>query len=121
MPTIETFDECLLPRIADYLPRRIIRSGTEIMAKTTAWKTPDPAHSPREAATMTPTILAHLLEYRNDGEYCADPVTIEAQMVEDERHGVVLEIPLPSLEHQGRERVVQIPLQQLRRSIQCFT
>ena len=90
------------------------------MAKTTAWMTSATVGGPREAATMTPTILAYLLQYKSDGEYCADPVTIEAQMVEDERYGVVLEIPLPALENQDSERVVQIPLQQLRRSIQCF-
>ena len=70
---------------------------------------------------MTTTILAHLLQYKDDGEYCADPLTIEAQVVEDERYGVVLEIPLPALENQDSERVIQIPLLQLRRSIQCFT
>jgi hypothetical protein len=70
---------------------------------------------------MTPTILAYLLQYKSDGEYCADPLTIKAQVVEDESYGVVLEIPLPALENQDSERVVQIPLQQLRRSIQCFT
>ena len=42
-------------------------------------------------------------------------------MVEDDRYGVVLEIPLPALEDQDSERVVQIPLQQLRCSIQCVT
>jgi hypothetical protein len=34
---------------------------------------------------------------------------------------VVLEIPLPALEDRDSERVIQIPLQQLRRSIRCFT
>jgi len=77
--------------------------------------------SPQEAATFAPTILAYLLQYKSDGEYCADPLTIEAQVVEDERYGVVLEIPLPALENQDSERVIQIPLLQLRRSIQCFT
>jgi hypothetical protein len=91
------------------------------MPKTTAWITSATAPSPHEAATLTPTILAYLLQYKSDGEYCADPLTIEAQMVEDERYGVVLEIPLPALENQDSERVIQIPLQQLRRSIQCFT
>jgi len=90
------------------------------MAKTTAWMTSATVGSPCDAATITPTILAYLLQYKSDGEYCVDPVTIEAQMVEDERYGVVLEIPLPALENQDSERVVQIPLQQLRRSIQCF-
>ena len=70
---------------------------------------------------MTTTILAHLLQYKDDGEYCVDPLTIEAHMVEDDRYGVVLEIPLLALEDQDSERVVQIPLQQLRRSIQCVT
>ena len=70
---------------------------------------------------MTTTILAHLLQYKDDGEYCADPLTIEAHMVEDDRYGVVLEIPLPALEDQDSERVVQIPLQQIRRSIQRLT
>lgn len=91
------------------------------MAKTTAWMTSAAVRSPHEAATMTPTILTYLLQYKNDGEYCADPVTIEAQVVEDERYGVVLEIPLPAVDNEDSERVVQIPLQQLRRSIQCFT
>jgi len=91
------------------------------MAKTTAWTTSATVRSPEQAATMTPTIRAYLLQYKSDGEYCADPLTIEAQVVEDESYGVVLEIPLPALENQDSERVVQIPLQQLRRSIQCFT
>ncbi|HWS68861.1 MAG TPA: hypothetical protein VN325_39320 [Steroidobacteraceae bacterium] len=91
------------------------------MAKTTAWMTPATVRSPREAATVAPTILAYLLQYRSDGEYCAEPLTIEGQMVEDERYGMVLEIPLPALENQDSERVIQIPLLQLRRSIQCFT
>ena len=91
------------------------------MAKTTAWMTFANVRTPHEAATMTPTILAYLLQYKSDGEYCADPLTITAQVVEDECYGVVLEIPLPALENQDSERVVQIPLQQLRRSIQCFT
>jgi hypothetical protein len=91
------------------------------MAKTTAWMTFATVRTPHEAATMTPTILAYLLQYKSDGEYCADPLTITAQVVEDESYGVVLEIPLPALENQDSERVVQIPLQQLRRSIQCFT
>jgi hypothetical protein len=91
------------------------------MAKTTAWLTSAFVRSPHEAASMTPTIIAYLLQYKNDGEYCADPLTIEAQMVEDERYGVVLEIPLPALENQDSERVIQIPLQQLRRSLRCLT
>jgi hypothetical protein len=91
------------------------------MAKTTAWMKSANVRSPHETASMTPTILAYLLQYKNDGEYCADPMTIEAQMVEDERYGVVLEIPLPALENRDSERVIQIPLQQLRRAIQCFT
>jgi hypothetical protein len=91
------------------------------MAKTTAWMTSATARNSHEAPTLTPTILAYLLQYKNDGEYSADPLTIEAQMVEDERYGVVLEIPLPALENEDSERVVQVPLQQLRRSIQCFT
>jgi hypothetical protein len=91
------------------------------MAKTTAWMTAFTVRNPHEAATLTPTILAYLLEYKSDGEYCEEPLTIEAQMVEDERYGVVLEIPLPGLENQDRERVVQIPLLQLRRSLQRFT
>jgi hypothetical protein len=90
------------------------------MAKTTAWMTFSTVRTPHEAATMTPTILAYLLQYKSDGEYCADPLTITAQVVEDESYGVVLEIPLPALENQDSERVVQIPLQQLQRSIQCF-
>jgi len=91
------------------------------MAKTTASMTFAAVRSPHEAATITPTILTYLLQYKNDGEYCADPVTIEAQVVEDERYGVVLEIPLPAVDNQDSERVVQIPLQQLRRSIQRLT
>ena len=91
------------------------------MAKTTAWMTSAAVRSAHEAATMTPRILTYLLQYKNDGEYSADPVTIEAQVVEDERYGVVLEIPLPADENQDGERVVQIPLQQLRRSLQSFT
>ena len=91
------------------------------MAKTTASMTSTTVRSPHEVPTLTPTILAYLLQYKNDGEYCADPLTIEAHMVEDDRYGVVLEIPLPALEDQDSERVVQIPLQQLRRSIQCVT
>jgi hypothetical protein len=91
------------------------------MAKTTASMTFSTVRSPHEAATMTPTILACLLQYKSDGKYCADPLTIEAQVVEDDTYGVVLEIPLPALENQDSERLVQIPLQQLRRSIQCFT
>jgi hypothetical protein len=91
------------------------------MAKTTAWMTSATVRNPNEVATLTPTILAYLLQYKRDGEYCADPLTIEAQIVEDQRYGVVLEIPLPALENQDSERVIQIPLQQLRRSIQCFT
>ena len=70
---------------------------------------------------MTPKILAHLLRYTDDGESCADPMTIEAQMVVDERYGVVLEIPLPPLIDLEGERVVQIQVQQLRRTIQCLT
>jgi hypothetical protein len=91
------------------------------MAKTTAWMTFATVRSPHEAASTTRTILAYLLQDKSDGEYCADPLTIEAQVVEDESYGVVLEVPLPALENQDSERVVQIPLQQLRRSIQCFT
>jgi hypothetical protein len=91
------------------------------MAKTTARMTSATARGLHEATTMTPTILAYLLQYKKDGEYCVDPLTIEAQMVEDERYGLVLEIPLPALEDRDSERVIQIPLQQLRRSIQCFT
>jgi hypothetical protein len=91
------------------------------MAKTTAPMTSAAVRSPYEAATITPTILTYLLQYKNDGEYCAEPLTIEAQVVEDERYGVVLEIPLPAADNQDSQRVVQIPLQQLRRSIQCLT
>jgi hypothetical protein len=70
---------------------------------------------------MTPKILAHPLRYTDDGEFCDDSVTIEGQMVVDERYGVVLEIPLPPLvDHEG-ERVVQIQVQQLRRTIRCLT
>jgi hypothetical protein len=69
---------------------------------------------------MTPTVLAYLLRYTVDGEFCADPMTIEGQIVVDERHGVVLEILLPALADQDEERVVQIPVEQLGRSIQCF-
>jgi hypothetical protein len=61
------------------------------MAKTTAWMTFATVRSPHEAATMTSTILAYLLQYKSDGEYCADPLTIKAQVVEDESYGVVLE------------------------------
>jgi len=91
------------------------------MPKTTAWTRSAAARSLHETAAVTPTILAYLLQYRKDGEYCAEPLRIEAQMVEDERFGVVLEIPLPPVENQDSERVVQIPLQQLRRSLRCFT
>jgi hypothetical protein len=71
-----------------------------------------------KAGTMTPTILVHLLRYTADGEFCADPVTIEGQVVVDEHYGVVLEILLPSIADQDGERVVQIPVRQLRRLIQ---
>ena len=70
---------------------------------------------------MTPTIQAYLLRYKDDGEFYADPMTIEGQVVEDERYGVVLEILLPPIVDKDGERVVQIPMQQLRRSIQCLT
>ena len=56
---------------------------------------------------MTPTIQAYLLRYGDDGEFCADPMTIEGQMVVDERYGVVLEILLPPSVNQHGERVVQ--------------
>jgi len=69
---------------------------------------------------MTTTVLAYLLRYTVDGEFCADPMTIEGQIVVDERYGVVLEILLPALADQGDERVVQIPVEQLGRSIRCF-
>ena len=56
---------------------------------------------------MTPKILAHLLRYTDDGEFCDDSVTIEGQMVVDERYGVVLEIPLPPLvDHEGEGELV---------------
>src|ERR1700674_1330613 len=73
------------------------------------------------AGTMSPTILAYLLRYTDDGKFCEDPVTVEGQMVVDEHNGVVLEILLPPLVDQVGERVVQIPVQQLRRSIRCLT
>jgi hypothetical protein len=66
---------------------------------------------------MTPTVLAYLLRYTADGEFCADPMKIEGQIVVDERYGMVLEILLPALVDQDDERVVQIPVQQLRRLI----
>jgi hypothetical protein len=66
------------------------------------------------------SFVAYLLQYRNDGEYCDDPVTLGGQLLEDERNGVVLEFLLPSKGNDS-ERVVQIPLQQLRRAIRCFT
>jgi hypothetical protein len=91
------------------------------MAKTIAWMTSAADRGALEAATMTSTILTYLLQYENDGEYSAEPLTIEAQVVEDERNGIVLEIPLPADENQDGERVVQIPLQQLRRSLQKLT
>ena len=69
---------------------------------------------------MTPTVLAYLLRYTLDGEFCADPMTIEGQIVVDDRHGVVLEILLPASAGQDDERVVQIPVRQLRRSIRCL-
>jgi hypothetical protein len=47
-------------------------------------------------------------------------MTIEGQIVVDEHYGVVLEIVLPPLANQHGERVVQIPVQQLRRSIRCL-
>jgi hypothetical protein len=69
---------------------------------------------------MTPTVPAYLLRYEDDGELCGDPVKMEGQMVVDERFGVVLEILLPPLLDHNGESVVQIPVQQLRRSIQCL-
>jgi len=69
---------------------------------------------------MTPTVPAYLLRYEEDGELCADPMTIEGQIVVDERFGVVLEILLPPPSAHNGECVVQIPVQQLRRSIQCL-
>jgi hypothetical protein len=70
---------------------------------------------------MTPTIQAYLLQYEDDGEFCADPMTIEGRIAVDERYGVVLEILLPPSVNQHGERVVQIPVQQLRRSLRCLT
>jgi hypothetical protein len=70
---------------------------------------------------MTPTILAYLLRYPNDGEFCADPMTIEGRIVAADHYGMVLEIPLPAFVDQVGERVVQISVQQLRRSIRCLT
>ena len=69
---------------------------------------------------MTPTVPAHLLRYTAHGEFCADPMTIEGQIVVDERYGMVLEILLPALVDQDHERVVQIPVRQLRHSIRSL-
>jgi hypothetical protein len=52
---------------------------------------------------MTPRIQAHLLRYKDDGE-CRGPMTIDGQMLVDERYGVVLEILLPPFVDQDRKR-----------------
>jgi hypothetical protein len=70
---------------------------------------------------MTASVLAHLLRYTPDGAFSADPMTIEGQVVVDERYGVVLEILLPPCAGQDDEQVLQIPVQQLRRSIRFLT
>jgi hypothetical protein len=53
---------------------------------------------------MTPTIQAYLLRYKDDGEFCPEPMTIDGQMLVDERYGVVLEILSPPFVDQDRKR-----------------
>jgi hypothetical protein len=64
-----------------------------MMAKTAASMKSGAVRSPHESNVMMPSVITYLLQYRNDGEYTADPVTIDAHIVEDERYGMVLEIP----------------------------
>jgi hypothetical protein len=64
-------------------------------------------------SVMQPASSAFLLQYDKDGEYINEPFELEAQVVADERHGVVLEILLPANGSQQVESAVQIGIPQL--------
>ncbi len=64
---------------------------------------------------MSRTIQAKLVRYGYDGEYLSRPVTLDAIMVMDEDHGMVLEIVLPKTGGGAEENAVLICAAELRK------
>ncbi len=64
---------------------------------------------------MSRSIRAKLVRYGYDGEYLSRPVTLDAIMVMDEDHGVVLEIVLPRSGGGAEENAVFICAAELRK------